>query len=962
MKGEIFKRIVTLSWVLLLLISSLSFSSSSELIEYQRGMGYLTAATRSPIEHLNPLTITDVWSSYAAKDPIYDTLSYYHEENEIMIPWVAYDWSPMGVSGGYEDGKRYDPLLNYDQNGVYDPSKAYIDTDPTTVENEAIPSAELEVVVRLRPNILYHRAGGWEEEIWTSPKNTNFSMPMDKMRYVTAHDIVFTGEMLQWDAPLYKTGFLPLAQDTSGDRGDAKDSNWVVNGGTGMYEGMQLYDMGGEHCDYSIRFELDRPYSLFFHNSLPLSLSMKVWAEHTLLDIGSNNALNWDLGQGSTIEDQRRAMVGTGPFMWTDWDPGNYISLDTNPDYWVDGTLDPDRPYGLSLNGLDYRPWIDGLEFIIRSTTDAAVLSLERGEVDVLPWSVDPGYITRLQQHPNNDVMSSPDFGVYYMGFNMREPAFGYKDHPGAGEQIGTWYGEDISYKFRQAVSHAIDRSYIVNNILQGYGTTTYSLIPSSIVLHYNRSIHRYPFDLDKTKQLLEEQNEIWREELDGFNTVWLAKDAPAPYPIPRRDAAGNIYEDTNTFYLLTPTADYDPVLAKSGQLIADTLREEIGLNILSRPMIFQTLFDRLDPRRSDFDLYIAKWERNDFESLNTLEKLLHSRNDVQGSYNFAGARNESIDSLIEKAEMEMGSIKRIRYLKEIDGHNSINLHYLPIYGRSQVNAYNNDWTGWVAWPGGIWNRFSWSNIWKTTPLIRISVPETVIINTEHDVTIRLFDRYYNPREGVEFELITTHTELGANFTAKTDPVTDKNGVINATFIAPDVISRTTVLLTAKVADNDRSYSKTVNVSPDILPSLYLEVNIDRDIIYSHEKATITLELMAYQKVDNASVHATIYPEVGNPELEPEFPLMLSTGESIEVTFQARRVHDLQRYTIEFEAVKSGYESSLICQEILIEEDWRPPPPPPPPPKIPIYIMVLPVILLASVAVFFLWRGKKEQK
>ena len=910
--------------------------------EMTRSDNYLTAAMQSPIENLNPLTISDVWSSYAARGPIYSGLSGYHQDSEQIIPYMAYDWSPLGESGSYceeeeewsyDPDNPYDPTLNYDADGNWDPSQAYISADGDnldTVANFAIPSADLEVVVRMRAGIPFHRSDDWTGT-WTSPKNPSFTLPMETMRYATSHDIVFAGEMLQWTAPLYQSSFLYLIQDPVGDRRDARDPNWVVNGGTGMYEGMQLYskadhpDLPDYVCDYSIRFELDRPYATY-EFIFPMSMSMNIWAEHTLLDTGANAALSWDLGQGSNIQAQRRAMVGNGAFMWTDWDPGNYIRLDTNPDYWIDGTLDPDRPYGLSLNGLDYRPWIDGLEFIIRSTTDAAILSLERGEVDVLPWPVDPGYITRVQQNPDLDVMSTPDFGFFYMAFNLREPAFGYKDYPGAGEQLGTWYGDDLSLNFRKAVTHATDKSYIVNNLLQGYGAVGWSVVSPDNNLYHNRTVTRYPFDIAETKRLMEVQNQIWRDELDGFNTVWRAEDAPGrAYPIPRRDAGGNIYEDTSTFYLLTPTADYDPIRAKAGQLVADTLREETGLNIQARPMIFQTLVERLDPGRADFDIYMLGWSIGGFDSLGSLQAFFHSRNDIPGAHNMPGMRSERFDDVVERAEREMNPTERVRLVMQLQGIISENLAYNVLYFRSQVNGYRNEWDGWVAWPGGIWNGFSHSNVRRGSPEggLTMAAPSDVSRTTQHDVTIRLTDAQGNPQAGESINLQTTHTDDGAVFQPKgATSITDPTGVLNATFTAPDIAVPTVVTLTAELADGSMRATRSINVYPTAIPKLYLTASVDLDIIKYDDTAIITLELQSDDPdVDNVTVSVSVTPDAGNPQMDRTFPLDIVVGQPITINFQApeQDVDSIRRYTVEFEAVRTGYESSIRRVSIMVE-------------------------------------------
>ncbi len=877
---------------------------------------YLSCAFQSQIENLNTLTIQDVWSSYAVR-VAYSGLSSYHEETQNIIPWMAYDWSPIGPSGSGE----YDPSLNY-ANGTYDPSQAYEDPDPNTVQNEALPSTDLQVIVRMRPDILFHRARDWfdEGEDWESP-HSGFTMPGEKMEIATAHDVVFSAEMLQWEAPLYQSGFLPLIQDTKGTKTDISDPNWVVNGGTGMYEGLQLYEDGGSTYDYSMKFTLKEPYSMFYVATFPTVMPMKVWDEHTLLTDGDESALNWDAGQSGSIEDQKEALAGNGMFMWNNWDPGTFIQLDTNPDYFADGTLDEDRKEGFSMKGVDSRPNFAGIEFLIRATTDAAVISLKNGEVDTFAWAIDPGYISDIQNNPDTDVMSTPDFGFFYMAFNHEVPAFGYKNYPGAGEKLGEWYPEedngDTGQLFREAVAHATEKSYIVNNLLQGYGNVGWSVVSPENGMYHNETVETYAFDLDKSKELLVQQNDIWQEEFSGFPD-WTGP-SDGWYPIPRRDSSGNIYADKEQFELLTPTATYDPIRAKAGIRIADTLRTELKVNIKATGQNFQSLVGRLDPGVRDYDIYMLGWSIGGFESLGSLEAFFHSRNDKAGGYNMPGFRNERFDEVTEEAEKEMSPEKKIRLVKHIQGIVSQKLPYNVLYYRNQINGHRKEWTGWVSWPGGIWNGFSFANLeyGDTGGGVTITAPTDVGKNTEHDVKIFVSDENEDPVSGEEIEL----SVIEGTFEAKTSTVTDVNGIVNATFVAPDVDIPTVVTLeVTRPEKNDAKTSHDIQVFPETPPPLYLDIDTDIDLITYDSISTITVEVMADDDIDFINITVVITPSTGGAQVTPQ-EFMLSSGGSETIEFQAAQVPEgeIEEYTLTFTANRDGYTTAIKEEQIQVE-------------------------------------------
>ncbi|MGM0509553.1 MAG: ABC transporter substrate-binding protein [Thermoplasmatota archaeon] len=891
----------TLAVILVLLLSSTASvigagASAEEKVHETRSEDYLTAAFQSQIENLNPLTIQDVWSSQAARDPIYSGLASTHEDTKKTIPWMAYDWSPIGESGS----------------GEYDPSETYEDPDPETVANEGIPSDDLEVIVHMRKNITFHRSEAWYDsgEMWESPYS-NFEMEGEKMEVATAQDVVFSAEMTQWSAPLFQSGFLPLNQSSVGDDEDVEDPNWVVNGGDGMYGGIQIVD------DYTIRFELDEPYAMFYGGSFPVVLPMHVWDEHTLLDTSDQGALQWDCGQGGSIEDQKKAMVGNGPFMWTEWDKGTYIKLDTNPDYFADGTRDQDKVEGVSMKNVDLTPSFDGIDFQIRSTSSAAVMALKQGDVDTVAWAIEPGSIPDLNSDPNTDTIKTPDFGFFYLAFNMEKPAFGYKDHPGGGEKLETYYPKDVSSKFRQAVAHASDKGYIVNNLLQGYGSVGASVVSPDNERYYNSTVETYAFDLDRAEQLLVEQNQIWRDELDGFDYVWTGTQ-DGTFKIPR--VSGDKFEaDGDKIDLLTPTADYDPVRAQAGQRVASDL-SELGINIDAKGQNFQSLVGRLDPGQrmtsNGYDIYVLGWSIGGFEALGSLESFFHSRNDKPGGYNMPGFRNERFDELVEKAEKEMDQNKRADLVRQLQGIISEELPYNVLFFRDQVNGYNVEWQGWVDWPGGIWNSFSWGHVTKgggKTLEIDLESPD-MNKGGQQDVTVSLTEEG-TPVEGEEISLsIDQNATLGS-----TTGTTNADGEFTTTLTAPSDIEDTIILTLTVETSEGIQRTESINVYPQELPPINVDVDVDYDEIAYDEDTEITITLTSPgEDLTGADISVNIDPTTGSASLEPNI-IQNYSGEAT-MTFQAPGVEkgETTGYTLEFTASKTGFRNGYADAEISV--------------------------------------------
>lgn len=164
--------------------------------------------------------------------------------------------------------------------------------------------------------------------------------------------------------------------------------------------------------------------------------------------------------------------IGTGPFKLKEWKKGSYIVLSRNNDYWK-----PGKPY---LN-----------EIIFRVIPDAAsrAVAFERGDVQVLRGGdVDNVDVKRLKAIPNVE-MTTKGWEMYaplaFMVMNERKPPFD-------------------NVKVRQAVMHAINRKFVVDNIFFGMGKVATGPIAST-TLYYDKNVPQYPYDLKKARALIAE-------------------------------------------------------------------------------------------------------------------------------------------------------------------------------------------------------------------------------------------------------------------------------------------------------------------------------------------------------------------------------------------------------------------------------------------------------------------------
>jgi peptide/nickel transport system substrate-binding protein len=164
-------------------------------------------------------------------------------------------------------------------------------------------------------------------------------------------------------------------------------------------------------------------------------------------------------------DDLGRNPVGTGPFMFSEWEQGQRIVLLKNPDYWGGA------------------PEIDELEFRVIQEDSSRILALEAGDVDVIS-NVSAQNIPLLRDNSALVVVQQPTYRLFYWAFNCTKPVF-----------------EDV--RVRQAFNYLIDRQSLVDNVLQGVGQPADAPIPPTVIGY--APIGTYTYDVEQGQALLAE-------------------------------------------------------------------------------------------------------------------------------------------------------------------------------------------------------------------------------------------------------------------------------------------------------------------------------------------------------------------------------------------------------------------------------------------------------------------------
>jgi peptide/nickel transport system substrate-binding protein len=164
--------------------------------------------------------------------------------------------------------------------------------------------------------------------------------------------------------------------------------------------------------------------------------------------------------------------IGTGPWVFKEWQRGSYIILDRNPTYWQSGKPYPDR-------------------MVVRYIPDSAARSaaIESGEVQFAAQTpISLNDVRRLSALPN--IGTTTDGYEYFapivtMQFNNKKPPF---DNP----------------LVRKAIAFAMNRDLIVRNVWFGLGKVATGPI-SSTSEYYSGDVDKYPYDPAKAEALLDQ-------------------------------------------------------------------------------------------------------------------------------------------------------------------------------------------------------------------------------------------------------------------------------------------------------------------------------------------------------------------------------------------------------------------------------------------------------------------------
>ncbi|MBN8293334.1 ABC transporter substrate-binding protein [Rhodobacter sp. NTK016B] len=327
--------------------------------------------------------------------------------------------------------------------------------------------------------------------------------------------------------------------------------------------------------DMTVRFTLNAPYAPFLSNlAYPTGL---IVSPQAVMDQGA------EFGRNPS---------GTGPFRFVEWRSNEAVVIEANPDYW-DGAPE--------LEAVVFRPITDA------NTRVAEMLS---GGIDMMV-EVPPVALSEFQGDAFNIVEQAGPH-VWFLILNMREGPF-------------------TDQLVRQAANYAINKTALVEEVLEGTAAVAAGPTPPAFAWAYNEELEPYPYDPDRARELL---------------------------------AEAGVENPSITFYVTEGGSGMLDPVAMGTAIQADL--EAVGFDVTIETYEWNTFLGRVNPGlEGEADMAEMAWMTNDPDTLPYLALRTDAFPDA-GGFNSGYYSNPEVDALLEEARTATSQDRRAELYREM--------------------------------------------------------------------------------------------------------------------------------------------------------------------------------------------------------------------------------------------------------------------------------------------------------
>lgn len=396
--------------------------------------------------------------------------------------------------------------------------------------------------------------------------------------------------------------------------------------------GLATVECDGENLVATTSF----PTTLITQTYIPI-LPKHVWSKYSQEQIGDTSAEGYFANEPT--------VVGSGPYVAIEWEPGRFIRMARNENYWGK----PGVP--------------DEIVFEQFAEPEPMVQALQRGDLDYVRGT-GADLFDSLEGEENIRLAEGFANGYTYLSFNTRATQEGYKGSTSALEDPA----------FRDALQWALDKEALVEGVLNGHGVPGTTHVPPYHVAWHVEPTNPRRFDIAEANRRLDAAG--YARGTDGT----------------RVDKEGKPIE----LRLTWPDQQY----ADDAEFIRGWW-EQLGIGVDAFPTeeaaLVELLYGAEAGGDANWDTYIWSWggdpDPMSLVSLFTTSQLESGLNDCFYS-------NERYDELFTLQQQATSIEDRKEYLAEMQ-----QLFYeagcnTPLYYDSELHAMRTDkFTGWVNQP-----------------------------------------------------------------------------------------------------------------------------------------------------------------------------------------------------------------------------------------------------------------------
>lgn len=367
--------------------------------------------------------------------------------------------------------------------------------------------------------------------------------------------------------------------------------------------------------------------------------------------------------------------VGTGPYKFVDFKPGDMIRAERNTEYHM-----PNRPH---FDTLEMKGGGDAVS--------AGRAVLQTGEYD-FAWNVqvEEEVLARLEKGGKGNVIVTPAADIEFIQMNTRDP---WTEVDGERASVKTTHPSLSDPAVRKALSMLLDRKSVQQHIYGRGGGITANFLTSPE--QYNSKNNSFEYDIDKANKVLDDAG--WKRGADGIRE-----------------------KDGKKLKYLYQTSIAAP--RQKTQAVFKQACQKAGIELELKQVVASVFFssdvantDTYGKFYSDLQMYTTtstSVDPNEFMNQYLTVEASSKDNKWQGR-NITRWSNKEYDDLYAQQKAELDPVKRAALFIKLNDLVISNLVVIPVVSRPRVAVRANNLStavsGWDSNVGGLhdWYRMS---------------------------------------------------------------------------------------------------------------------------------------------------------------------------------------------------------------------------------------------------------------